>query len=89
MNAILCGLYESEFVKVMHCDSAQVMWDKLRNAYEGDEKVKKAKLQTHRMQFESLKMKDDEDVAAYFLRVDEVVNSFKGLGETVDDKVVI
>lgn len=34
-------------------------------------------------------MKEDENVAAYFLRVDEVVNSLKGLGESVDDKVVI
>lgn len=27
MNAILCGLSESEFVKVLHCDIAQAMWD--------------------------------------------------------------
>lgn len=53
------------------------MCNKLKNAFEGDEKVKKVKLQTHRMQFESLKMKDDDNVAAYFLRVDEVVNSLK------------
>lgn len=66
MNAILCGFSESEFVKVMHCDSAQAMWDKLHNAYEGDENVKKAKLQTHKMQFESLKM-EDENVASSFL----------------------
>lgn len=70
-------------------DSAQAMWDKLKNAYEGDEKVKKSKLQTHRMQFESLKMKEDENVTPYFLRVDEVVNSLKGLGEKVDDSLVI
>lgn len=53
MNAIMYGLSESEFVKVMHYDIPQAMWDKLKNAYEGDEKVKKDKIQTHRMQFES------------------------------------
>ncbi|XP_057821433.1 uncharacterized protein LOC131034089 [Cryptomeria japonica] len=84
MNAILCGLSKSEFVKVMQCDTVQAMWDKLKNAYEGDEKVKKVKLQTHGMQFFSLKMKEEENVAAYFLRVDEVVNSLKGLGGKVD-----
>lgn len=64
MNAILCGLFESEFVKVMHCDTTQAMWDKLQNAYEGDEKVKNAKLQTHRMLFGSLKMREEESIAA-------------------------
>lgn len=44
MNAILCGLSESVFVKVMHCESTQAMWEKLPNAYKGDEKVKNAKI---------------------------------------------
>jgi hypothetical protein len=52
MNAILSGLAKEEFVKVMHCDSAKGMWDKLISSYEGDEKVKDAKLQTHRLKFE-------------------------------------
>jgi hypothetical protein len=44
MNSILSGLAEVEFVKVMHCDSTKVMWDKLINSYEGNEKVKEEKL---------------------------------------------
>jgi hypothetical protein len=44
MNAILSGLVEAEFVKVMHCDSEKVMWDKLISSYEGNEKVKDTKL---------------------------------------------
>ena len=36
MYAILRGLAESEFVKVMHCPSAKKIWDKLKNIYEGD-----------------------------------------------------
>ena len=59
MNAILSGLVESVFVKVMHCEYAKEIWDKLKNIYEGDEKVKGAKLQTYRRQFEHLKMKEE------------------------------
>jgi hypothetical protein len=44
---------------------------KIQNVYEGDAKVKATKLQTYKDQFEQLKMKEDEDIAAYFLRVDE------------------
>ena len=35
MNAILNGLAEVEFVKVMHLETAKAMWDKLINNYEG------------------------------------------------------
>ena len=39
----------------MHCESTKEIWDKLKNIYEGDDKVKGAKLQTYRGQFENLK----------------------------------
>ena len=45
MNAILNGIAEVEFVKVMHLQNAKKMWDKLISSYEGNEKVKYAKLQ--------------------------------------------
>ena len=89
MNAILSGLVESVFVKVMHCESAKEIWDKLKNIYEGDEKVKGAKLQTYRAEFEHLKMKEEENIAAYFLRVDEVVNNMRGLGEKIEGSVIV
>jgi hypothetical protein len=45
-NALLNGLSDMVFTKVAHCKSAKKIWDKLRNIYEGDSKVKAAKLQT-------------------------------------------
>jgi hypothetical protein len=44
-NAIENGLTQSIHTNIMHCESAKEMWDKLKNIYEGDEKVKEAKLQ--------------------------------------------
>jgi hypothetical protein len=67
INALLNGLSDTIFTKVAHCKSAKEIWDKLRNIYEGDSKVKVAKLQTYRGQFEQLKMKEDEDITTYFL----------------------
>jgi hypothetical protein len=34
-------------------------------------------------------MKEDEDISAHFLRVDEIVNSIKGLGEEVKEPVIV
>jgi len=52
MNDILSGLAEEFFFKVMHLETTKEMWDKLISSYEGNEKVKDAKLQTYRLQFE-------------------------------------
>ena len=73
----------------MNCNSAKEVWDKLISLYDGDSKVKKAKLQTHRRKFESLKMDDEEDIASYFLRVAEVVNSLKGLGKNIEENIIV
>jgi hypothetical protein len=88
-NALLNGLGESVYTKVMHCKSAKEIWDKLQNIYEGDSKVKATKLQTYRGQFEQLKMKEDENIASYFLRVDETVNAIIGLGEEIKESVIV
>ena len=57
------------------------MWDLLENIHKGDKKVKTAKLQVYRAQFENIKMNDDEDIANFFLRVAKIVTNMKALGE--------
>eukprot|EP00253_Pinus_taeda_P022137 PITA_22137 len=52
-------------------------------------KVKRAKHQTLRIQYENLKMYNDESVANYFLHVDEIVNCIKNLGEEIKEVVVV
>jgi hypothetical protein len=57
VNVILGGLTNPLFVKVMHCNFSKEIWKKLEVMYEGDSKVKEAKIQMYRAQFEILKMK--------------------------------
>ncbi|XP_059073489.1 uncharacterized protein LOC131070384 [Cryptomeria japonica] len=87
--AILCGLSKEVFVKVMYFKSANEVWTNLESIYQGDEKVKESKLITLKNQFDALKMNNDETVASYFLRIDEIVNARKGLGEEIDEHDVV
>jgi hypothetical protein len=66
-SALMNGLGESIFTKVAHCKYTKDIWDKLQNIYEGDSKVKETKMQNYRGQLEQLKMKEDENIATYFL----------------------
>ena len=34
-------------------------------------------------------MKEDEDIAAYFLRVDETVNAIIGLGKEIEESIIV
>ena len=72
----------------MHCETVKEIWDKLKNIYEGDDKVKGEKLQTYRGQFENLKLKEEENIVVYFLQVDEILNIIKGLAQKVEEPVI-
>ena len=88
LNAILSGLTNTVFTKVMQCTSAKQAWDKLNIIYEGASKVKESKLQTYNDQFESLKMREEENIGEYLLHVDEVVNAIRGLGQKLKENKV-
>ena len=89
MNSLLSGLCEAEFIKLMRNKTAKEIWDTLENIHEGDKKVKAAKLQVYRAQFENIEMNEEEDVSSLFLRVAEIVNNMKDLGETIRECVIV
>ena len=87
--ARLCGLTKFVFAKVVYCKSANDIWVKLEAIYQGDEKVKESKLLTLKTQFDSLKMSEEKSISDYILRVDEIVNARKGLGEQIEEHDVV
>eukprot|EP00253_Pinus_taeda_P027805 PITA_27805 len=89
VNTLLGCLSQTKFIKFMQYKSAKEIWDKIFLSYEGDEQVKRAKLQTLRIQYANLRMYNDESVANYFLQVDEIVNCMKNLGEEIREAIVV
>eukprot|EP00253_Pinus_taeda_P001843 PITA_01843 len=73
----------------MQLKLSKEIWEKIVLSYEGDSQVKRAKLQTLRIQYETLKMHNDESIASYFLRLDEVVNFMKNLGEDIKEVTLV
>eukprot|EP00253_Pinus_taeda_P017719 PITA_17719 len=89
VNTLLGSPLESKFVKVMQLKATKEIWDKIIQSYEGDSQVKCVKLQILRIQYETLKMHSDESVASYFLRIDEIVNCMKNLGEEIKEATLV
>jgi hypothetical protein len=88
-HVILGALVPTIASKVMGCSTTKEVWQKLKSIYEGDPKVKQVKLQQHREEFENLKMDEKEDIATYFLRIDEFVNAIGGLDEELNETLVV
>jgi hypothetical protein len=68
-HIILGALAPTISSKVMGCNTAKEVWDKLKSIYEGVTKFKQVKLQRHREEFEILNMDEKEDIATYFLEL--------------------
>ena len=60
-NALLSALSPHEYTRVMNLKSTKDIWDKLKSFHEGDLKVKEAKLQVHRSEYEALRMSSTEN----------------------------
>ena len=58
-------------------------------SYECDAKVKITKLQTLRIQYEKLRMHNEERIVSFFLCLDDIVNRMINLGETISDTTIV
>ena len=63
----------------MQCKTSKHAWEKLKYIYEGETKVKESKLHTYKGHFENLKMKEEENIAEYYLRVHEILMALQAL----------
>ena len=69
----------------MQFNTSKEIWDKIILSYEGDAKVKSSKLKTLRIQYEKLKMHNEESIAIFFLHLYDIVNCMRNLSETITD----
>ena len=73
----------------MQLKTTKEIWDKIIQSYKGDSQVKRVQLQTLIIQYETLQIHSDESIASYFLRVDEIVNCMKNLGEEIKEATLV
>jgi hypothetical protein len=89
LNTLQDGLSKKILAKVINCKTAKQLRDKLETICVGDSKVKKAKLQALKVQYEGLKTKDEENISKYFERVHNILNAIRGLGVEVSDNELV
>ena len=83
------AMHESILPRIAAKTNAKEAWDSLETAYQGLDKVKTSKLQILRRDFESMSMKDSENVDTFYTRVVGLINQLKSHGEAIEDRRVV
>ncbi|GJW60836.1 DNA helicase [Tanacetum coccineum] len=80
-------LPQDVLMQVAQYSTAKEVWDSIKVKYLGADLVQKARLQTLRSELETLRMKPNEKVSDYGGKLSSIMAKFKGLGETLEDKI--
>ena len=89
MSCIQSAITDTIFTKIMACETAKEAWDKLKEEFQGSDKTRQMQVINLRMEFEVLKMEEEETVKQYTDRLMKVVNQIKLLGEELTDKRIV
>lgn len=82
---ITSSLEQNVLDKVVVCDTAREIWDRLKRIYEleGD-----ANLNSNFVQFCTLTMKQSDEMSDYIAKLDMLVDKIKNQGESLSEKLI-
>ena len=83
------SLADEYFSRIMGATCAKAAWEKLREEFQGNEKVHATKIQALRRKFENLKMKDSKTAKDYYSRVDEILNQLRAYRDNIPENKVV
>ncbi|XP_019155025.1 PREDICTED: uncharacterized protein LOC109151880 [Ipomoea nil] len=89
LDTIYSLMHENQFSLVTGIDCAKIAWEILETTYEGTCSVKQSKLQLVKTEFEELRMNDDEDIASFHERIQELANRATILGKPFSQQKLV
>ena len=89
LAVIYQGLPEDILLSVADKKTAKEAWTALKTMCLGAERVKKAKVQTLKGEFEIMQMKDNETLDDFCMKLSGIVTNIRALGEEVQETYVV
>nr|GEY85185.1 zinc finger, CCHC-type [Tanacetum cinerariifolium] len=83
------ALPEDQLLQITKHKTTKAIWDALKTRYIGEERVKQARLQTLKSEFEMLQMKEDETIDTFTTKLTTLVNKAASLGHTMEDETLV
>ena len=82
-------VHESVFPRIAAAKKSKDAWYTLQTTYQGMEKVKTTKLQSLRRDFETLCMKESDNIDSFFTHVIGMVTQIRSHGETLEERRLV
>ncbi|VFQ98497.1 unnamed protein product [Cuscuta campestris] len=89
INMIYCGVNADDYRKILRCETAKQVWEKLEDTYEGTTQVRKAKINHLTHEYELFSMKENEKIEEMFERFSNIINPLNLLGKTYTDRELV
>lgn len=89
LAVIYQAIPEDILLSVAEKKSAKKVWEAIKVMCLGEERVKRASVQTLKTEFENLSMKETETIDDFCLRLNRLVTNIRTLGETVEENYVV
>ncbi|XP_074349180.1 uncharacterized protein LOC141688929 [Apium graveolens] len=89
LAAIYQGIPEDTLLSLTEKKTAKEAWDAINVLCQGADRVKKARVQTLKAEFESLSMSNTEKLDDYSLKLNGLITNIRALGETIEEAYVV
>ncbi|XP_074356313.1 uncharacterized protein LOC141696015 [Apium graveolens] len=73
----------------MTCETGKEAWDKLKELYEGNARIKRMQILNLKRDFETLAMKEKDTIQDYYDNLMGVINKMRLMGEDVPDSKIV
>nr|GEU85354.1 hypothetical protein [Tanacetum cinerariifolium] len=89
LAAIYQAIPEDVLLMLADKDTAKEAWETLHTMHMGAERVKEAKIQTLKSDFEVIRMKDSGSMDEFAMRLNTIVTGIRSLGDTIEEITVV
>lgn len=89
LAAIYQGIPKDMLLSIAEKTTTKDVWEAIKIMCLGADRVKKAKVQTLKSDFESLKMKDSENLDEFCMKLNNLVANIRALGEVIEESYVV
>ena len=83
------GIPEDVLLSLAEKKTAKEAWEAIKTMSQGAEKVKTAKVQTLKAEFEALCMRDTDQLDDFYMKVNGIVSNIRALGEEIAESYVV
>lgn len=83
------GIPEGMLMSIAEKETAKGAWEAIKMLCQGADKVKKARIQTLKSEFEAMTMKEDETIDDFHMKMNGIVTNIRALGEKMEESYTV